>query len=200
MTSAAPVGPPEELMREHGLLNRCLLVYKAALTHPRRTFPVTDVMTSATVVRTFFHDYHEEMEEKYVFPRMKNTPLASMAQTLWDQHREGKKWTDRILSMLAPGKVGPVTASVIAEQLDQFIAMYEPHEAREDTVLFPAWRAGLNERTFYRIAAEMQDAEAELFGSDAFAEALASIEQAEKRLGIYDLAQYAPKPPAAEAD
>src|SRR5690348_4521367 len=64
------VGALEDLMREHGVLNRVLLVYEEGLRRlaakeevPPKVFQVT-----ATLVRKFVEDYHERLEEKFIFP------------------------------------------------------------------------------------------------------------------------------------
>src|SRR6185503_8140485 len=59
------VSPPEDLMQEHGLLNRVLLVYDACRIHliNKESFPVEALSNSATIIRTFVEDYHEKQEE-----------------------------------------------------------------------------------------------------------------------------------------
>src|SRR5262245_51720696 len=63
------VGAAEDLMREHGVLNRILLIYEEGLRRLRAKEEVTpDVFRKpATLVRTFVEDYHEKLEEKFIF-------------------------------------------------------------------------------------------------------------------------------------
>ena len=72
-----------------------------------------------------------------------------------------------------------------------FVHMYEPHEAREDTVVFPALREILPAKEFGELAETFEDEEHG--GSDRRAsrgcERVADIE---KSLGIYDLSQFTP--------
>src|SRR5438067_11187599 len=65
------VGAAEDLMREHGVLNRILLVYEEGLRRLRDKEEVTpDVFHKpATLVRKFVEDYHEKPEEKFIFPQ-----------------------------------------------------------------------------------------------------------------------------------
>lgn len=65
------VSPPEDLMQEHGVLKRVLLIYDACRMHltNKETFPFEAITKSANIVRTFVEDYHEKQEENYLFPR-----------------------------------------------------------------------------------------------------------------------------------
>src|SRR4051794_4582092 len=53
------VAPPEDLMREHGVLKRILLVYGEAIRRidGRQEMPVEPVRDSARIIRTFIEDY-----------------------------------------------------------------------------------------------------------------------------------------------
>src|SRR5689334_7335367 len=67
------VSPPEDLMQEHGILNRILLIYdhcRLKLIN-KESFQFEAIANSATIVRTFVEDYHEKQEENYLFPRFK---------------------------------------------------------------------------------------------------------------------------------
>src|SRR5437762_116872 len=104
------VGPPEDLMREHGVLKRVLLIYGEALRRlgAKQDFPPDALATAAGIIRSFVEDYHEKLEEDVLFPRF---------------------------------------------------------EKKED----------------------------ELFGEDGFEKVVDKVAGIEKRLGIYDLAQFTPK-------
>src|SRR5947199_7402525 len=75
--AAEPINPdegvtaPEDLMKEHGVLNRCLLIYEEGMrrlqTNPNDIAP--DVFNhTAQLVKSFVEEYHERNEEKYIFP------------------------------------------------------------------------------------------------------------------------------------
>src|SRR5436190_22316858 len=64
------VAAPEDLMREHGVLNRILLIYEEGL---RRLGADQEVAAEvfrqpAELVRQFVEDYHERLEEQFIFP------------------------------------------------------------------------------------------------------------------------------------
>ena len=75
----------------------------------------------------------------------------------------------------------------------QFIRMYNPHEAREDTVLFPAFRGIVSAHEFGSLGDDFEKKEDELFGDDGFGKMVEKVAEIEKKLGIYDLAQFTPR-------
>src|ERR1043166_7469366 len=63
------VSPAEDLMREHGVLKRVLLIYREVIDRidSKRDFPPDVVMSSAKLIRAFVEDYHEKLEKDYLF-------------------------------------------------------------------------------------------------------------------------------------
>jgi hemerythrin-like domain-containing protein len=76
--------------------------------------------------------------------------------------------------------------------MQQFTRMYEPHEAREDTVLFPAIRSIVSKHEFASLGEEFEKKEHQLFGEDGFEKMVDQVAGIERRLGIYDLGQFTP--------
>src|SRR5262245_24285157 len=94
------VGAAEDLMREHGVLNRILLVYEEGLRRLRAKEDVPpDVFHKpATLVRRFVEDYHEKLEENFIFPEFeKQKKLVDLVKTLRDQQQAGRRVTDVVL-------------------------------------------------------------------------------------------------------
>jgi hemerythrin-like domain-containing protein len=62
-------------MREHGVLKRVLLIYREVMSRidSQREFPPDVVLSSAKLIRSFVEDYHEKLEEDYLFPRFKKS-------------------------------------------------------------------------------------------------------------------------------
>src|ERR1044072_8651296 len=62
------VTPPEDLMREHGVLDRVLLLYEAAIQKfaAKEDFDPALVTQSGEIVHDFIHNYHEKSEETAV--------------------------------------------------------------------------------------------------------------------------------------
>ena len=71
--------------------------------------------------------------------------------------------------------------------------MNSPHEAREDTVLFSAFRGIVSANEFDSLGEDFEKKEDELFGDDGFEKMVEKVAAIEKKLGIYDLAQFTPK-------
>src|SRR6266581_3475088 len=65
------VGPTEDLMREHGVLNRVLLVYDHFIYQidQKQDYKAELVTGAASIIRSFVEDYHERQEEQFLFPR-----------------------------------------------------------------------------------------------------------------------------------
>ena len=103
------VSPAEDLMREHGVLRRLLLVYEEVDRRLGDGKPVPSPLLShaAHLIREFIEDYHERQEEDHVFPRLvKAGKLVSLTKVLQQQHDAGRRLTDRIL-----GQVGEYAAA-----------------------------------------------------------------------------------------
>ena len=192
------VSPPEDLMQEHGLLNRILLVYDhcRARLAAREDFPKEALFKAATIVRTFVEDYHEKQEEQYLFPRFqKANQLTGLVSVLLQQHQAGRQLTDRILQLSkAPGGTD-ADAQALTGLLDSFNRMYRPHEAREDTVLFPAFRKIVSRHEYDSLGEEFEKNEHKRFGQDGFDRMVDQVAAIEKTLGIYELAQFTPREP-----
>lgn len=76
----------------------------------------------------------------------------------------------------------------LATALRQFIRMYAPHEAREDTVLFPALRKIVSANEYDALGEDFEKKEHQLFGEGGFEEIVEKVAAIEEGLGIYDLA------------
>lgn len=70
--------------------------------------------------------------------------------------------------------------------------MYRPHESREDTILFPAFRKIVSRSEYDSLGEEFEKNEHRLFGSDGFETMVNKVAPIEKQLGIYELSQFTP--------
>jgi hemerythrin-like domain-containing protein len=191
------VAPPEDLMREHGVLNRILLVYEEAIRRvdAKQDLPPAAVRDAAMIVRTFIEDYHEKLEEDYLFPRFeKARRLADLTKVLREQHQAGRRLTEQVTQFASLQTLkDTVRADMLKNVLHQFVRMYRPHEAREDTVLFPALRSVVSKHEFDALGEDFEKKEHQLFGEDGFEKIVERVSTIEKALGIYDLAQFTPR-------
>jgi hemerythrin-like domain-containing protein len=191
------VSPPEDLMREHGVLKRILLVYGEAIRRieANQDLPAEPLAESARIIREFVEDYHEKLEEDFLFPRFKEAnKLVDLVDVLLQQHQAGRRLTD-ITMHLANSQAlrNADERRKLADSMRQFIRMYNPHEAREDTVLFPAFRGIVSAHEFDSLGEDFEKKEDQLFGEDGFFKVVDRVAEIEKKLGIYDLAQFTPK-------
>jgi hemerythrin-like domain-containing protein len=187
------VDPPEDLMREHGLLNRVLLIYEEIVRRldAKQGFDPGLLNASAGIIRDFIESYHEKLEEDYLFPRFRKAgKLVDLVETLQAQHAAGRALTARIIQS---GTNARSADASLGNDLRAFIRMYRPHEAREDTTLFPALRSIVSEHEFDALGEDFERKEHELFGKEGFEGEVEKVAGIEKQLGIYDLAQFTPR-------
>jgi hemerythrin-like domain-containing protein len=188
------ITPSEDLMREHGVLNRILLIYDHYLTNLKKTTSVdfSNLNKSAQIIRTFIENYHEKLEEDYLFPRFeKANQLTDLVKVLREQHKAGRYLTEQIL--LYENRIrGEEENQKLIKLLSDFTTMYRPHEAREDTVLFPALARLVSSNEYYSLGEDFEKAEHKLFGADGFEAIVKRVEDIEKQLGIYEIAQFTP--------
>jgi hemerythrin-like domain-containing protein len=178
---ADEVGPTEDLMREHGVLRRILIVYDETIRRvtAREAFPRDALVEAARIVRDFIENYHEKDEEDFVFPRLGHHPLVPV---LLAQHVAGRKITDEILRT----RPWPVDLPAL---LGNFNRMYRAHAAREDTVIFPAFRAAVGAKELDRLK-EVFEREEDALPHGGFDKMVAAVAQIEDRFGIADLAKF----------
>src|SRR5215468_9266115 len=191
------VSPAEDLMREHGVLKRVLLIYGEAIRRidANEDLRPATVADSAKIIRSFIEDYHEKLEENFLFPRFKKAgQLVDLVDVLVQQHQGGRRLTDQTLQLATLAALKNADErNKLANSLRQFIRMYNPHEAREDTVLFPAFRKIVTGHEYDSLGEDFEKREHELFGEGGFESMVNKVAGIEKKLGIYDLAQFTPK-------
>jgi hemerythrin-like domain-containing protein len=196
------VGAVEDLMREHGVLRRALLVYMETVPKLRADAASVDASAlnrAAKLFHDFGEEYHErKLEEAYIFPKIKQTggPAAGYVDTLLTQHQRGRDITQYILGATAGGHIATGQAEPLARAFEGFILMYQNHTAREDTIIFPAWKDALSGDELEDLGEKFEDIEKAQFGGDGFEDAVKQIGDIEQVLGFADLAQFTPPPPA----
>ncbi len=191
------ISPSEDLMREHGVLNRILLIYdtcKMNLVNGEE-FPPEVLQNSALIIRDFIEDYHEKLEEDFLFPRFaKANYLADLVQVLYIQHSAGRDLTGQIIQLTGTNSLTDTDENQkLIKLLNDFNTMYRPHEAREDTVLFPALRKIISKNEYFALGEDFEKKEHELFGEDGFEAMVEKVSDLEKQLGIFDLSKFTPQ-------
>ena len=186
----------EDLMREHGVLRRALFIYSetAAKLRSKPSEILSDALQkTAGLFRTFGEDYHEKkLEEAFIFPAVKKAggQAAGLADILIAQHNRGREITEYILSMTKAGKIETGNVEPLAKAMESLVRMYRPHAAREDTIVFPAWKMTLTAKQLDEMNDKFEDIEKEMLGENGFENAVKQIGDIEKMLGLADLSQF----------
>jgi hemerythrin-like domain-containing protein len=187
------VSAVEDLMREHGVLRRILLVYEECLRKSDEKTLDADfdmLRQSAELIKEFIEDYHEFLEETFIFPEFeKRKELVGLVGILKEQHAAGRKWTSRVLATAKQGRT-----QGIERPLKAFIRMYRPHAAHEDTVLFPALKKLLSARQLDKLGDKFEEEENRRFGQNGFEKTVNRVATIEERLGIHDLSKFTVAP------
>jgi hemerythrin-like domain-containing protein len=206
---SAPLPPPplvrevdafEDLMHEHGIIRRILVVYREAALRLRTkpsTVPPEMVQKAAQLLRTFGEDFHERaLEERLLFPALTKAGGAAArdVETLRAQHERGRELTVYVL-VTTQKAIGTGALEPLARCLEGFARMYEAHAAQEDTSIFPAWKKLLTPEQLADISDRFADVEHATFGRDGFKDAVAQIAAVEKGLAIDLTSMTAPPAP-----
>lgn len=195
-----PISPIEDLMREHGVLKRLLLIYRDIISRlsgektcdPFLIYSAT--FNTTNIAQKFIEEYHQVLEENYIFPKfLQNQQNIQLIQTLLKQHNAARFLTAMVLQLLASQFINSTAQHFqLAYLLSLYIRMYEPHSAREDTVVFPAFHNIVSEEMFKEFGSKFEEIEEQKFGENGFQSIVQQIAQIEQALGIYDLGQFTP--------
>jgi len=197
--TAKEVTAVEDLMRDHGVLRRALLLYAVAavrLTQNPAGVAPNVINRTAMLFRRFGEDYHERaIEERYVFPTIRQVggDVSRLVDTLIAQHNRGREITDYILHVTGSGQIRGA-ADVLARAMNSFAWMYQNHAAREDTLVFPAWKEVLSDDRYEEMTTRFGELEGQI-GEESFADAVAEMGRIEDAFGLDDLAQFTAPPP-----
>ena len=190
------VTPPEDLMREHGVLDRVLLLYEGGIRKfaSSEDFDPGLITHSAEIIRDFINNYHEKSEEEHVFPRFKQAgKMTDLVDVLLRQHEAGRKVTLTILQLAPSSRTNTDDRKQLVGAMQSFITMYRPHAAREDTDLFPKLKDVVSSNEYDAMAEDFEKKEHHLFGEDGFEKMAARVAGLEQQMGIHDLAQFTPR-------
>lgn len=194
--AAEDVSAIEDLMREHGVLSRILLIYEEGIRQlkAKRHSPLEPTRLSAQLaltasyVRIFVEDYHEKLEENFIFPEFeKRNELVPLVKVLREQHAAGRAVTDMLLDAALAKK--PRQEEIVAACY-AFVRMYRPHKAREDTVVFPALHKILSAKRLDELGDKFEAEENQRLGDKGFEKMVEDVADIERLFDIYDLAQF----------
>ena len=185
------VTPAEDLMREHGVLRRVMFLYDEAALRldDRKELPLDALASGAQLIRRVIEDYHEKLEEDFLFPRFEKAgQLVELVTTLRKQHVSGRVLTEQITA-LSRAKLLDSDRATLASALRRFNHMYRPHAGREDTVLFPALRGLVGASAYGELGEQFEDQETRMLGEHGFERAVEEVVRLELAFGVDDLAK-----------
>ncbi len=192
----------EDMMREHGVIRRALLVYSQLADKLRSSPGSVDAAAlhkTAQLFRTFGEDYHERMARgaAYFSHRPQDEGRSrEISRHLIAQHQRGREITDYTLAVTECClKSACSHGEPLARVLEGFVRMYENHAAREDTIVFPAWKTNFSNKQLDELSDQFEDIEHKMFGKDGFEDAEKTISGVEATFGFADIAQFTPPPP-----
>ncbi len=186
-TQAGGIPPTEDLMREHGILRRIMLIYDEIGRRLKQgeEFPLQLLPEANSIIRRFVQDYHEKNEESHLFNRFSDAgKLTELVAILYQQHLAGRRLIDKIKIVSKEDNLK------VAELLHTFNQLFRHHAAWEDTALFPAVRSIISTKDFAQMGETFEREEKKLFGQNGYERIVGEVSDLEKKLAIYDLRQF----------
>lgn len=188
------VTPAEDLMFEHGVIERLLLIYDEAAhrIESDEQVPSKAILGAVGIMRDFSEKYHEILEEQYVFPRLEQArEHVQLTRVLRRQHIVGRQITASLLAMSEADMLADPQR--VAQGLRSFSRMYLAHIASENSVAFRAFHDLVPSAEYMELGEQFEEREDSMLGEGGFHEVVAQVGDIEKRLGIYDLDGYTSK-------
>lgn len=181
--------PDENLMRAHGILNRILLVYDelARRINNRIAFPAEILHDTALIAHAFIEQFHEEMEEKYVFPYFEKKKISlDFIRTLREDHKAGRKMTQYLLNHSTESELkSEETPMVLSVYMNLFCRRFRVHEARESSELFPLFPLLMTRDEYLALGSLFERKEEEMIGLHGYEEVLKKITSLEQQLSTH---------------
>lgn len=193
METHVEVTAVEDLMREHGVLRRILVVYSETAEILKEK-PPPEIYGAIHRAAKLFDDFgvrhHEKaLEEAIIFPALANgdTEAARYIKPLIGQHTQAHRIAEFILSETQqPEPHGWALVPV----MEALVRMYRTHAAREDTIVFPAWKETQSKAQLDEMAERFEKIEQEQFGEGGFEKAVSEVAAIEEQLGVADLRHF----------
>lgn len=182
------VSAVEDLMKEHGILNRLLLIYEKIIDMIDKNEYVNKkyILLSSLLVRHFVENYHEKTEELYVFPKVRHIN-KNLIDQLIKQHRQSNLITNNIIKLASNNSDNIEELEKLREYLKTFVYMYRYHETREDTEVFVWFKNSLTKIEYEKMSELFEKEEDEILGKNGFEKILNIIKFIEQKLNIYEL-------------
>ena len=165
----------EDVMLEHAYLNSILTSYEEIICRLLAKHDLADqggndklfimIQELAGVLHRFIEKYHEQTEEKYIFPELLQKNVhTELINDLIIQHRISRLLTKKIYSLAKNKK----DVGKLISYIKMFVRMYRFHENKEDTIIFQEFRKGLSEEKYKEMSQLFEEEEHTIIGPDGF--------------------------------
>lgn len=189
--------PIEDLSKEHGVLERLLLIYDKVINDAASGmgFNARAINGATRIFKDYIGEHHDRCEERYIFPKFREANyIVELIDILQYQHDVAKRLTGEILERTSPGS--PMDESGVKRVTSlccSLVYMYRPHMSREQTVVSPTFYDIVTEGYIKDIKEEMEAEEKKLLGETGFRGLVGRVSEIEKEVGTHDLQQYIPQ-------
>lgn len=186
--------PLEDLMKEHGLVERIVLIYDRMIENVAagQAIDLSIINRTATIARDVIENHHERNEEQYIFPKFKEANyIVDIVDTLKDQHDRARAITKDIIDISSRGRGADMESlRRMINLCGAYAYMYLPHISRENTILYPTFYDIVSARYVKEIREKMEDDEKKLLGKTGFRGLVGRLSEIEKAAGTFNLSQY----------
>jgi len=157
----------------------------------QKDFPPAAVTNSAKIIRSFIEQYHEKLEEDYLFPRFrKHKLLVDLVDVLQAQHQAGRRVTEQILTLSQSGlKSMGANRSSQLRSANSFGCTHRTRRAKTQYCFRRCTRSFLATNTT-RWGRSSKKKEHQMFGKEGFEGWCRAWRRSRSQLGIYELAQF----------
>lgn len=183
----------EELSMEHAIVARILLAVDNVLARVdgRDNKDVSAIRQAALMMEDIVANHHMKYEEKYLYPKFKDTRLSDFVNNSIEQHRQMKDATMSILKRTMDGSVsGEKELAELRSECNSVRDLTLAHAAWEESVLFPEVYSTLSEDDIRDLNENMSKVEHELMDKGGKAKVFGDLTDLEKKAGTNDLSIY----------
>ena len=137
---------------------------------------------AAQLVHSFIENYHERIEELYLFPVFKQHGVeVDLIRELENEHESGRALTQGLLKkLITPNPDIQELSTALAKYVD----FYERHSAEEDTIIFPQFSKLVPLDVFEHLGELMEKSEDRIFGQDGLEHILMEVASIENALQL----------------
>lgn len=197
MVEEVKYSPIEDLMEEHSILRRALLIYEECMRRMNinEDFDPNLLVETTNVIKVIIIFHHALLEHEYIFPRFREADkYVEMCDILTDQHGAAGEQEELILKYANRDSINnPEEKEILINALKRSIRVFRPHIDREDTEMFPEFKTVVTPYEFYELGKKFKEIEYQKWGESGHRQMVDKIIKVEKALGINDLDSFTPR-------